>query len=68
MDVPRRQAHTGPMWPRGKLAVAPVDSYDAPDGRDRCSQARRLYESNQNLFEDEADARSALGLDLPVQR
>jgi hypothetical protein len=48
--------------------VAPVDSYDAAEGRERWAQARRLYESNQNLFEDEADARSALGLDLPVRR
>ena len=56
------------MWPRGKPAVAPVDSNDAADGRERWAHARRLYESNQNLFEDEADARSALGLDVPVQR
>ena len=54
------------MWLRGKAAVAPVDSTGPADGRDRWAQARRLYESNQNLFEDEADARSALGLDQPA--
>jgi hypothetical protein len=53
------------MWPRGKPAVIPIDSNDVTNGRERWAQARRLYESNQHLFEDEADARSALGLDRP---
>jgi hypothetical protein len=68
MDALVRRVDTGVMWHRGKPAVIPVDSNDVVDGRERWAQARRLYESNPQLFEDEADARSALGLDHPAER
>jgi len=61
MAIPIDQADDDHMSRWGKRVMTEMVSED-DGGRERWARGHQLYESNRNLFEDEADALCALGL------